>query len=155
MHCEYFMGLCPVAQCACEHHVQVHLDYIFLSHILLLYTLCMCALHYTLDSDDDRDPEDLDPGTLCVLKYRPISSLVQSGAVRLVWPPSSLSPRSSCSQFLTFTSNSELCKINTTSLCTFTLYVIQYLTSSLQCFCYFELGSGLTWFYPCLHSVCF
>jgi GINS complex subunit 4 len=34
--------------------------------------------------DDDREPEDLNPDNQCLLKYRPVSSLVQSGAVRLV-----------------------------------------------------------------------
>lgn len=71
------MGLCPVAQCACERDVQIHLDYISL-------TRSTTPLHHALHSDDEREPEDLDPGTLCVLKYRPVSSLVQSGAIRLI-----------------------------------------------------------------------
>ena len=60
--------------CMCLSHVK---------HVKITFPLTIHTLLGT-HRDDDREPVDLDPGTQCIVKYHPISSLLQSGAVRLL-----------------------------------------------------------------------
>ena len=58
-------------------------------HVQDMWRSILCYLTHThththRGRGDERDPVDLEPDTQCILKYRPVSSLVQSGAVRLV-----------------------------------------------------------------------